>query len=918
MRRAHLASVPAVLALAMTGLTTSVVHADGTAGATLYVNKAGTCSDTAVGAGSQTLPYCTLQAAANAVQPGQTIQLVQSTTAVYNESVLLRNSGTAAAPITIDGAGDSLQAGAAAALSLTGVHDVVVRNIHVLATAGYDAVDVSGSQNVKLDQVNAAFSNAGTEPVDAFDIDGTSSSVVLSRSLVSGPWSGNQVHVRSGAQNVVITTNQLNGYGYPSVQPPVLIDGATNVDVTSNTVYAPGVVGISLTGADSAVIENNAVRSTTASSLSVSAAAAPHVQADYNTMQDSVANQPLYSWAGTVYTTAAAFNGATGQGAHDGVIGDPLVDSANSDAPGELSTDRLGNPRADDPFYSNTGAGTYKYYDRGALEVQDRIYFPAASTRNVAAGTSLDMQPVTAPTSYWGEALTVTVDFGDGTAPQSAAAGTTIPHVYQQVGQFVTTTTVANADGYTVSTHSAVNVLPATVEQPVLNAGPYRDSTGQHFSGDENYWITSTTGNWQYSNLTVDYGDGSLGSNVTSSHRYTQSGVYQVTLTGTDLLGRPVTAHTAAVVGLDYIPSQVGAVRVYDSRTKGLDSVPAHGTVRIPVTWANSNQEAAVYNLTVTDAKSAGFVTAYPDGSSQPTASNVNFGAGQTIANQATVRNGTDGYVDVYNGSSGPIDLVVDVFGSLETVATGTEYQPTAPTRIADTRQSGQQVPGHGSVTIQLPAALQAAPGPDTLELNVTATNERGEGWATVYTAGASRPGSSNLNWSTGVPAANLTTVTADSQGRVTLYNGSPYAADFVVDIAGLYQPQTTSGPLTGFVTTAPTRLLDTRNGTGAPAGQLQPGNQVKVCVPGPAGISAAALNLTVTGGTASGWLTAYPDGAVRPGTSSINWIAGQTVANMTQTQTGADGCVEIYNGSGKPVSVIADLSGYQYTYPQG
>jgi hypothetical protein len=60
--------------------------------------------------------------------------------------------------------------------------------------------------------------------------------------------------------------------------------------------------------------------------------------------------------------------------------------------------------------------------------------------------------------------------------------------------------------------------------------------------------------------------------------------------------------------------------------------------------------------------------------------------------------------------------------------------------------------------------------------------------------------------------------------------------------------------------------------------------------------------------------LSAYPAGTVRPGTSSINWSPGETIANMTQTPVGTGGCVDVYNGGGAAVSVIADLSGYRYT----
>jgi hypothetical protein len=51
-------------------------------------------------------------------------------------------------------------------------------------------------------------------------------------------------------------------------------------------------------------------------------------------------------------------------------------------------------------------------------------------------------------------------------------------------------------------------------------------------------------------------------------------------------------------------------------------------------------------------------------------------------------------------------------------------------------------------------------------------------------------------------------------------------------------------------------------------------------------------------------------DGTSLPTSSSLNYNAGQTVANMTVTPVGSDGYVDIHNGGRTPVSVMADLSG--------
>jgi hypothetical protein len=70
---------------------------------------------------------------------------------------------------------------------------------------------------------------------------------------------------------------------------------------------------------------------------------------------------------------------------------------------------------------------------------------------------------------------------------------------------------------------------------------------------------------------------------------------------------------------------------------------------------------AVALNVTVTDTYAPGFVTVFPCGSSPPTASNLNFAAGQTIPNAVLAKVGAGGQVCLYN--SAPTHLVVDVNG---------------------------------------------------------------------------------------------------------------------------------------------------------------------------------------------------------------------------------------------------------------
>ena len=123
------------------------------------------------------------------------------------------------------------------------------------------------------------------------------------------------------------------------------------------------------------------------------------------------------------------------------------------------------------------------------------------------------------------------------------------------------------------------------------------------------------------------------------------------------------------------------------------------------------------------------------------------------------------------------------------------------------------------------------------------------------------------------------------------------------------------------YTAVTPVRLLDTRNGTGAPAGRLGPGGSVDLFVVGspplaPYGAIAVVLNVTVTSTSAQSFLTVYPKGTTRPVASNLNWTAGKTIANLVEVRASSDGLITVYNAAGF-THVIADLEGY-FAAPSG
>lgn len=114
-----------------------------------------------------------------------------------------------------------------------------------------------------------------------------------------------------------------------------------------------------------------------------------------------------------------------------------------------------------------------------------------------------------------------------------------------------------------------------------------------------------------------------------------------------------------------------------------------------------------------------------------------------------------------------------------------------------------------------------------------------------------------------------------------------------------------------------PVRILDTREGVGAPQARVAEGGVVDVLVAGrhgvPADARAVVLNVTGVGPSAATDVRVYPTPVVLspvPEVSSLNLTAGATRANLVTVPIGNDGRVRLRNAAGT-VSLLADLAGY-------
>ena len=366
-------------------------------------------------------------------------------------------------------------------------------------------------------------------------------------------------------------------------------------------------------------------------------------------------------------------------------------------------------------------------------------------------------------------------------------------------------------------------------------------------------------------------------------------------------------------------PGQAINVQVTGTGT-GSDSVPA-------------GAEAAVVNLTAVDPTHGGFLTVYPAGTATPVASSLNFSAGEIVANLVEVAIGSSGEISVFN-AFGTTDVLVDVEGYVSAGSSGSLFNPVVPTRLADTRCSATSPPAYCSGE-GIPAANAGvtAPGPassalvtvtgvgpvpssgvSAVVLNITAADPSANGFLTVYPAGAAKPASSTVNFVAGENVPNRVVVPVGTKGQVAVYNNSG-TTNVLVDVSGWFG----SG---GSVLTpsAPVRICDTRPSsmsglTDSCTGKtLTAAGTLQVAVAGVGGVpssaSAVVVNVTVTGGSAGSFLSAYPAGGSRPSTSDLNWRPGETVANLTIVKLGSSGALDFYNNAGS-VNVIVDVVGW-------
>ncbi|MGW7461647.1 hypothetical protein [Streptomyces sp. NPDC054797] len=259
----------------------------------------------------------------------------------------------------------------------------------------------------------------------------------------------------------------------------------------------------------------------------------------------------------------------------------------------------------------------------------------------------------------------------------------------------------------------------------------------------------------------------------------------------------------------------------------------------------------------------------------------------------------------------------VTATNTVEVTTVGTKFTPHAPTRLLDTRDgtgaagAGAVAP-YGTTRVKVGGNSGIPAGVTAVALNLTATNTAAGGHITAYPAGTDRPITSNVNFVAGQTVPNMTIVPVGADGYVELANRSSGTVDLIADVTGYF----TRAVASGYTSLDPYRVVDSREGLGTAGGQVPGQSTFAVPIAGHAGVpyqgvTAVALNVTVTNPSNSGHLTVFPGGQQAPSTSNVNFTAGQTVANSVIVPVGPDGKINIRNGSWSGADVVVDVVGY-------
>ena len=270
-----------------------------------------------------------------------------------------------------------------------------------------------------------------------------------------------------------------------------------------------------------------------------------------------------------------------------------------------------------------------------------------------------------------------------------------------------------------------------------------------------------------------------------------------------------------------YFTSGTGAARFYGTALKrymdtrsmlrivgGIGGIgPVGGGQVLTVLLGNTpaaqlHMSAVLVNVTATRTSANGYLSVFPAGETLPPSSNLNFKAGQTVANAVIVKLGTTsaGFpaINIFN-AFGTTDVIVDIIGVFDdgnippNFTTPTAYRALdRPVRVYNTRFDGGPFGPRETRIVDMVGADGAPAGPLGVVFNATATATTAGSFLSIWPPHLPQPEVSSLNWGPDETVPNFVGMwiasTGGTPGQLSIYNDAGFA-DVLIDVTGYFYP---------------------------------------------------------------------------------------------------------------------------------
>ncbi|BDC48970.1 hypothetical protein F183_A12860 [Bryobacterales bacterium F-183] len=233
--------------------------------------------------------------------------------------------------------------------------------------------------------------------------------------------------------------------------------------------------------------------------------------------------------------------------------------------------------------------------------------------------------------------------------------------------------------------------------------------------------------------------------------------------------------------------------RVLDTRLSG-GIIPAQGTRTVGGGCLPTNGPRGYsLNVTVVPSGPLGYLTLWPDGLQQPTASTLNNLTGTVVANAALIEPGNGGNFNAF--VTNETHMIVDFNGYFRPSGEpgSLTFYPVTPCRIVDTRNpngafGGPAMAADSQRDFNVPASSCGIPSTArAYVLNATVVPPGPFGFLTLWPAASARPVVSTLNAIDGALTSNLAIVPAGPNGVISAYTSS--STHLLLDISGYFAP---------------------------------------------------------------------------------------------------------------------------------